>query len=263
MPSAGRLAPSLSVGRLSVFVHDSRATLGEASARAVADQMRRQLREQGRLAVIFASAPSQDEFLAALAVQADLDWQATTCFQMDEYIGLAADAPQNFGRFLRDRLFSRVHAGTVHYLDSEANPADELARYSQLIKGSPPDITCAGIGENGHLAFNDPPFADFADPAPLRIVDLAERSRQQQVHDGCFASIDDVPTRALTLTIPTLFSAPYFSCVVPGALKAEAVREMLLGPVTAQCPASVLRRHPCAVLHLDRESAARIPELIP
>jgi glucosamine-6-phosphate deaminase len=263
MPSSDNRAISFQVGQLRVLVHDSRLSLGEAAARGVADQMRRRLRAKGMIAVIFASAPSQEEFLAALAVQGAIDWQGITCFQMDEYIGLTPDAPQNFGRFLRERLFSRVRPGSVHYLNPEANPADEVARYGQLIKGSPAEITCAGIGENGHLAFNDPPFADFADPEPLRIVRMAESSRQQQVHDGCFASIDEVPTSALTFTIPTLFSAPYFSCVVPGARKAEAVRQMLLGPIAAECPASVLRRHPSAVLHLDRDSAARIPELVP
>jgi glucosamine-6-phosphate deaminase len=251
------------VDQLSVVVHPSRAALGAASARAVAEQMRRRLSRRGRIAMIFASAPSQNEFLEALAVEGDLDWQRVTAFQMDEYIGLAGDAPQNFGRFLAERLFDRVRPGSVHYLRSEASPAGEIERYGRLIEASPPDITCAGIGENGHLAFNDPPFADFADPVALKIVQLAEPSRQQQVHDGCFASIEEVPTAALTLTIPTLLSAAYFSCVVPGERKAEAVRQALLGPITTDCPASILRRHRCAVLHLDAESAARIPEIIP
>jgi glucosamine-6-phosphate deaminase len=263
MPRPSEPVISFRVDRLRVIVHPSRPAMGMAAGRAVAVEMKRRTAAQDRLAMIFASAPSQEEFLAALATQEHLDWHCVTAFQMDEYIGLTTDAPQNFGRFLRDRLFDRVRPGTVHYMNSEANPADEAARYAELIKQSPPDITCAGIGENGHLAFNDPPFADFADPAPLRIVQLAEASRRQQVHDGCFASLQEVPAAALTLTIPTLFSAPYFSCVVPGAMKAEAVRQMLLGPITPDCPASILRGHPYAVLHLEPASAARIPELIP
>jgi glucosamine-6-phosphate deaminase len=213
--------------------------------------------------MIFAAAPSQEEFLAALAAQENIDWHHVTAFQMDEYIGLPTDAPQSFGRFLRERFFSAVRPGTVHFFSLEGNAADEIVRYSRLIRESPPDIVCAGIGENGHLAFNDPSVADFADSAVIKEVHLAERSRQQQVHDGCFATVEEVPTSALTLTIPILFSAPYFSCVVPGPRKAEAVRQMLLGPIATDCPASILRRHPCAVLHLDMESAARIPEIIP
>ena len=258
MTKPGRLPRSFQVDRLTVVVHPSRQALGEAAGQAVADEMRRLLGKQERVSMIFASAPSQEEFLAALAVKAGLDWRRVTAFQMDEYLGLPEDAPQNFGLFLRQRLFARVRPGQVHYMSSTADPAAETLRYGRLVQAAPPDITCAGIGENGHLAFNDPPFADFEDPAALKVVHLAETSRQQQVHDGCFAAIDQVPRSALTLTIPTLLSAPYFSCVVPGESKAEAVRQALLGPVAPACPASILRRHPHAVLHLDPDSAARI-----
>jgi glucosamine-6-phosphate deaminase len=262
MANTNEQLKSFRVDQLRVVIYSSRLALGEATARSVAEQMRQRLRKQSRISMIFAAAPSQEEFLAALATQENLDWQRVTAFQMDEYIGLPADAPQNFGRFLRERLFSRVRPGTVHCFSSEKNPADEIVRYSRLIRELPPDITCAGIGENGHLAFNDPPVADFADPVAVKVVQLAERSRQQQVHDGCFDAIEEVPTSALTLTIPILLSASYFSCVVPGPRKAEAVRQMLLGQIATDCPASILRRHSHAVLHLDRESAARIPETI-
>jgi len=209
--------------------------------------------------MVFASAPSQEEFLAALAVQPDLDWRRVIAFHMDEYVGLPNDAPQGFGRFLRQRVFDRVQPGVVHYLDGDAPDLDEeSARYGALLRRYPPDITCAGVGESGHLAFNDPPFADFEDQALVKIVRLAEQSRHQQVREECFQSLKDVPELAITLTIPALFFAPYFSCVVPFRSKAEAVREMLTGPVTTGCPASILRRHPNAILYLDRESAALI-----
>ncbi len=250
------------VDQLKVVLHSSRQTLGMAAALAVAEQMRQRLTKPGRIGMIFAAAPSQEEFLATLRAQEDLDWQRVTAYQMDEYVGLPADAQESFGYFLRDRLFRHVQPGTVHYFSPQKDSASEIVRYGQLIKGSPPDITCAGIGENGHLAFNDPAFANFEDPAAVKVVQLAEQSREQQVHDGCFTSIEEVPTAALTLTIPILLSASYFSCVVPGSRKAEAVRQMLLGPIATDCPASILRRHSCAVLHLDTESAARIPEII-
>ncbi len=263
MIESNELLASFHVDRLLVLVFSSRKALGDAAARAVADRMRTRLAAARRIAMIFAAAPSQDEFLAALAAQADLDWSRVTVFQMDEYVGLSPDAPQNFGRFLRDRLFAAVRPGVVNRMDSTGDPAAEIVRYGRLVHDSPPDITCAGIGETGHLAFNDPPLARFDDPESVRAVLLAEQSRRQQVHDRCFDTIEQVPTSALTLTIPALLSAPYFSCVVPGSLKAEAVRHMLLGPIAAECPASILRRHANAVLYLDRASAGRIPEIMP
>jgi glucosamine-6-phosphate deaminase len=263
MSESNELLASLHVDRLLVLVFSSRQAMGDAAARAVAGHMRARLAAARRIAMIFAAAPSQDEFLAALAAQRDLDWPRVTAFQMDDYVGLSPDAPQNFGRFLRERLFDAVRPGVVQRMDSTGDPAAEIVRYGRLVHDSPPDITCAGIGETGHLAFNDPPLARFDDPEPVRVVRLAEQSRAQQVHDRCFATLDLVPTLALTLTIPVLIAAPYFSCVVPGALKAEAVRQMLLGPIALECPASILRRHANAVLYLDRDAAGRIPEIMP
>ena len=249
------------VDQLNVEIHPSREAMGLAAARAVARAMKGVLQVQERVSLIFASAPSQEEFLAALAVQPGLDWRRVVAFHMDEYIGLPPDAPQNFWRFLRERLFDRVEPGRVYYLDGNTPDLDaEIARYSALLEQFPPDITCAGIGENGHLAFNDPPVADFEDRVLVKLVRLAERSRQQQVKEGCFPSLAKVPERAVTLTIPALFAAAYFSCVVPFRSKAEAVQRMLVGPISTGCPASILRRHANAVLHLDRQSAALLDE---
>ena len=178
---------------------------------------------------------------------------------MDEYVGLPLTAPQNFGFFLRERLFDKVHPGRVHYIDGMAeDPQAECDRYSSLLRDHPFDIACVGIGENGHLAFNDPPVADFNDPLWVKIVELDLASRQQQVHDGCFEDLASVPKKAITLTIPALFRSKFIYCMVPAATKAEAVKKTLRGPISTACPATILRRHQDAILFLDQESSRRI-----
>jgi len=178
---------------------------------------------------------------------------------MDEYVGLPADAPQSFGLFLRTRLFDLVRPGRVEYIDGNApDAAAECARYGALLRERPVDIVCAGIGENGHMAFNDPHVADFADPEVVKLVTLDEVCRRQQVHDGAFASVDQVPKAALTMTMPALMSARRVYCIVPGPTKTEAVYHALCGPIDASCPATVMRRHRQAVLYLDQEAARRI-----
>lgn len=245
--------------QLRVEIYPDRPTLGLAAARAVAQAIKAKLERQKWISIIFASAPSQDEFLAALATQSDFDWQRIIVFQMDEYINLPSHVLQNFGQYLRQRLFGRVKPGMVHYLDGNAlDLSEEMGRYSTLLRQYPPDITCAGIGENGHLAFNDPPVADFEDEALVKIVELTERSRLQQVNDGCFDRLEQVPQQALTLTIPALLAAPLCACMVPARSKAQAVRQMLAGPISPDCPASILRQHPHTVLYLEPESAALI-----
>jgi glucosamine-6-phosphate deaminase len=252
-----RLLKQFAVDRLRVKVYPNRRDLGVAAARAVARRMRFLLKRQMNVRIVFASAPSQNEFLHELGVARGLDWARVTAFHMDEYIGLDPSAPQSFSRFLKDRLYDRVNPGVVHSLNGLASDLQaECKRYARLLNQAPIDIVCAGIGENGHLAFNDPPYADFQDRATVKSLPLALRSRKQQVHDGCFASLDAVPTRAMTLTIPALMAANRVYCIVPGPTKAEAVRATLSGPVVEDCPASVLRHHRAAMLYLDCESSA-------
>ncbi len=180
---------------------------------------------------------------------------------MDEYIGLSADAPQGFGNFLKAHLFGLVEFASVHYINVSATDADaECARYADLLRQYPTDIMVMGIGENGHIAFNDPPVADFSDPCLVKPVTLDEICRNQQVNDGCFAHIDDVPKTAITLTVPTLFAGRALFCIVPAKSKAETVKSTLTGKIGEHCPATVLRRHANATLYLDPDSSALLTE---
>ncbi len=241
---------------LEVRQYADRAALGSAAAANVAEASRLACSTRGEARVIFACAPSQNEFLAAL-VRHPIAWNKVTVFHMDEYIGLRGDHAQSFRHFLRTHLLDHVTAPhAVHLIQAEKDPLHEAARYAQLLSEKPIDVVCLGIGENGHLAFNDPPVADFRDPQVIKIVELDDACRQQQVNDGCFPSFDAVPTHALTLTIPTLVGARTVSCVVPGERKAQAVRDTLLGPIDTACPASILRQHKDAVLHIDAASAS-------
>lgn len=257
MAERARLLEEAVVDRLLVRVYASRVEMGLAAAQEVAGLLRFLLARQDVARMVFAAAGSQNEFLAALGAEPSIDWRRVVAFHLDEYVGLGPDQPQSFAWFLNNRLFAAVKPGTIHFFDGlAADPAAECTRYAALYDAGPVDIVCNGVGENGHLAFNDPPFADFDDPLTAKVVTLDERSRHQQVHDGFFPSLDDVPRQALTLTIPAITRARSIHCIVPGANKAEAVREMLLGPVTEACPATVLRRHPATVLYLDPDSAA-------
>ena len=210
--------------------------------------------------MIFAAAPSQNEVLEGL-VASDVDWTKVRAFHMDEYIGLDPDAPQGFGNFLRDRIFGKLPFKEVYYLAAYGKDADQIcAQYSILLENNPPDVVMMGIGENGHIAFNDPPVADFNDPKKVKIVDLDEICRNQQVNDGCFASIDLVPKQAVTLTVPTLFEADHLFCTVPAPTKANAVYEMINGTIDEHCPATILRRHSDAHLYLEPDSAAKLTQ---
>ena len=251
----------LTTKKLRVKIHDTRAEMGAVAADDIAAAIRGVLSHKAVCNMIFAAAPSQNEMLAALIAQPDIEWNRVNAFHMDEYIGLAPDAPQGFANFLRAAIFDKVPFRSVNYLDGVAATKDtaaECARYAALLEREPVDITCMGIGENGHIAFNDPPVADFDDPALVKPVALDEICRNQQVHDGCFAALDDVPTHALTLTVPALTRAAQVFCVVPAATKARAVRDTLLGDISTACPASILRRHPDATLYLDMDSASML-----
>lgn len=231
--------------------------MARAAAAEIADIIRRRIADAGHARVVFAAAPSQAETLQALALEPDIDWGAVTAFHMDEYLGIDADAPQRFGTWLREALFDRVPVGRVELLMPVASPdADaEVARYAALLDAAPLDLVVCGIGVNGHLAFNDPP-ADFTTSATVIAVLLSRESRLQQVNDGLFSTIEEVPEWALTMTIPALLSARSVVCVVPGSHKAEAVRAAVDGPpMDPGSPASALRTHPDVSLYLDAESA--------
>ncbi len=236
-------------GQLAVRVYPTRQEMGAAAARAVEDA--------APTGVIFAAAPSQNDILASLRAGTKIDWPRVTAYHLDEYVGVAADHPASFRRFIRERLLDHVPVSRFHQLHGEAaDPEAECARYAALVAQGRPELAILGIGENGHLAFIDPPVCDFADPRDVRVVELDEVCRMQQVHDGAFPRIEDVPRRALSVTIPLLMRTPRLVVVVPGPVKQRAVQAALEGEIGEACPASILRRHPNASLFLDSDSAA-------
>ena len=246
------------VDQLAVRIYADRTAMGAAAGADVVAALRERLARQERVRMIFAAAPSQNETLAALGAAEGIDWSRVTALHMDEYLGLPAGAPERFGSYLREHLFDRVRPGEVAFIapqeiadDDDAAAEAECARYAALVRAAPVDIVCLGIGENGHIAFNDPPVADFTDPAIIKPVELDAACRQQQVNDGCFPNLAAVPRRALTLTIPALCSGAQLFCSVPGPTKRAAVRATLTGPIATTCPASILRRHLACILYTD------------
>ncbi|HEY9002999.1 MAG TPA: glucosamine-6-phosphate deaminase [Mucilaginibacter sp.] len=249
----------LKVDDLRVKVYQDRAKMGEAAASAVGEQIVKLLSQQEYANVVFASAPSQNEFLSALIKQTGIDWKRVNAFHVDEYIGLPENAPQKFGAFLNEKIFKYLPFRTLNYINGTAPDSfAECGRYAELLQQYPSDIVCLGIGENGHLAFNDPHVADLNDPVRVKIVDLDFECRRQQVTDGTFDNLNSVPKLAITLTIPALMAGKHVYGIVPGKNKTIAVYNTLYKKISEQCPASVLRRHPDAVLFLDEDSAALI-----
>ena len=248
---------TLMVEKMRVQVYPDRGSLGAAVGSAVATKMRELLSKKQGISMVFAAADSQKEFLETLGMQPGIDWGRVTAFHMDEYIGVAGTAPQSFGRWLHARLFDKVRPGRVHVLDGMAkDPVRECDRYAALLESAPLDLCCLGIGENGHLAFNDPPVADFKDPKAVKVVEIDETSRLQQAAEGNYPSADQVPKVAITLTVPALLAAPFLYCPVPGPRKAKAVRAALNDPVSTACPATALPRHAGTVVYLDPASAS-------
>ncbi|MEX2461438.1 MAG: glucosamine-6-phosphate deaminase [Paenibacillaceae bacterium] len=240
--------------QLQLKVFTERTTMGEVAALEVADRMKELLKQQCNIRVVFAAAPSQNELLQILSQVDGIDWSRVTVFHMDEYIGLPDNAPEKFGKYLCDRLFDLVRPGQVHLIDSSNDPDKECIRYGKLLSEAPIDIVCLGIGENGHIAFNDPPLATFSEPDSIKKVELTLECRQQQVNDGCFTNVDSVPKYALTVTIPVLMAGSYLFCIVPGKAKKAAVRQTLHGPITKACPSSILRTHGNCTLYADTDS---------
>ena len=244
--------------RLTVKIMPDRTEMGKVAASDIVGAIKELLLKKEEINMIFAAAPSQNDLLQSL-IESDVQWNRIHAFHMDEYIGLEKTAPQSFGNFLTDHIFGKAPFKSISLINcGAADPEEECVRYTALLEENPPDIIVMGIGENGHIAFNDPWVADFQDTRKVKSVLLDEVCRQQQVNDGCFASIDLVPKSAITLTCPVFIEAPQLFCIVPGKTKADAVRNTVCGKIDEDCPATILRRHPAAVLYLDADSASRI-----
>lgn len=253
------LIEQMQVDLLNIRIFETRGDMGICAGREAASAIKAAISEKGSANVLFAAAPSQNETLAELCADMDIDWSKINAFHMDEYIGLDPAHPAGFRNFLKRALFDRFPFKSVNLILGDAeDPEQEAARYEALLKEFPLDVCMLGIGENGHIAFNDPPVANFNDPHLVKTVELEDRCRQQQVNDGCFATIDDVPTHALTVTIPGMMAAKALFCSVPAKTKAEAVMHLVKDDISTQCPASIMRTHPNVNLYLDRDSGAFI-----
>jgi glucosamine-6-phosphate deaminase len=256
-PSAPPAFRTFQVEALKVWVYSRRDDLARDVALVAHAHLQETLARQGSAAAILATGNSQIQFLDALVALGGIDWSRLTLFHMDEYLGLDGNHPASFRRYMRERVETRVKPGRFHYLEGDAPlPLDECDRYTRLLQAQPIDLCCLGIGENGHLAFNDPPVADFHDRHPVKLVQLDTACRMQQVREGHFPGFEAVPPYAYTLTIPALCAARKLLCIAPETRKAQAVKAALKGPVHTDCPASWLRRQPHATLFLDEESAA-------
>jgi glucosamine-6-phosphate deaminase len=232
-----------------------RQTLSHAAAAHMANALRECIREHETARIIAATGASQIEFLEALTATANIDWSRVEMFHLDEYVGLPATHPASFRRYLLDRLIDKVGVGRYHLLDGEADPGQVARAVGETLAERPADVAFVGIGENGHLAFNDPP-ADFTTERPYLIVTLDDACRRQQVGEGWFAAIDDVPTQAISMSVRRILKSEEIIAVVPDARKAAAVKACVEGPVSPMAPASILQTHPNTTLYLDHDSAA-------
>jgi glucosamine-6-phosphate deaminase len=253
------LTTELRTDNLQVVICEDRTSLGSTAAGAVSNKIKDLLKSQSTINMIFAAAPSQNEFLKTLTADKGIPWTKINAFHMDEYIGLAETAPQSFGRFLREKIFKHLPFRSVNYINGNASNIEvECKRYAELLSIYPPDIVCMGIGENTHLAFNDPHVAEFNDSNIVKIVTLDLTCRQQQVNDGCFNKLSEVPQEAITLTIPALMQASHVFCMVPGATKALAVSLTLKQAISEKFPSTILRNHPSAILFVDLDSYSQV-----
>lgn len=246
-------------GSLPVEVYSTPADLAAAAARLVQAHLSAVLAKRGEAAAILATGNSQLQFLDELVRLGGVDWSKITLFHMDEYLGIDAGHKASFRRYMREKVESKLKPKVFHYLQGDAmEPIKECERYGGLLKAQPIDLCCLGIGDNGHLAFNDPPVADFGDPLAVKIIALDEVTLKQQVSQGHFANVDSMPRYALTLTIPALLSPEKLVCLCPGAHKAGIVKRTLQGEVSTECPATILRRQPHGTLLLDAAAAAQL-----
>lgn len=241
--------------KLVVKVYPTRDEMGLAASVDIAAAIKECLSQKDEINMIFAAAPSQNDMLHHLCLRDDIEWERINAFHMDEYIGLDPNAPQCFSNFLKNAIFNKKPFKSVNCINAGATDAEEeCARYSKLLKDHPVDIVLMGIGENGHIAFNDPHVADFNDKSAVKAVELDDVCRQQQVNDGCFATLNDVPKYAMTVTIPGLLAAKYNFCVVPAPTKANAVKNTVYGEIGEWCPATSLRNKDNAIMYCDADS---------
>lgn len=254
----------LEVGTLHLEIHPTRRAAGEAAARAAAEILCEIARRAPTFGVIFATGASQIETLHALTAMPHLPWGQVAGFHMDEYVGIPPGHPASFRRYLRENLTARAPLREFHEIDGTLPDLESVCTdYAGKLRSSNPQLCLLGIGENGHLAFNDPAEADFADPVDMKPVELDTACRQQQVAEGWFPSFDAVPRSALTLTIPALVRVPRLIASVPGSRKARIVRRALEDPISTACPATILRTHPNVIMFLDHESAAELDGFMP
>lgn len=248
----------LNIDHLKIEIHKDIAVMGEAAAEFTSKALNAAIEKNGQANLILATGASQFSFLDALKAK-DIDWQKVIVFHLDEYLGLTDSHPASFRKYLKERILDEVKPKQVFLLNGDAeNIEAEMERYEIELKKRDIDVACIGIGENGHIAFNDPPVADFNDPKLVKLVELDEPCRKQQLGEGWFPTFDEVPKMAITLTIPAIMRSKTISCVVPDERKAEAVKNALYGEISTTCPASILRTHENTKLFLDRASASKI-----
>lgn len=247
------------VDNLNVKIFETRKEMGDTAAAEAAEYLRELGKEKDEINILFAAAPSQDDIYSALIKEDGIPWEKINAMQLDDYIGINNNASQRFANYLKVHVFNHVPIKNVFLINCE-NPSveNELANYNKILEKYPVDVSFIGIGENGHIAFNDPSVADFEDKDLIKIVELEETSRIQQVNDECFEKIEDVPKKALTVTIPAILRASRVFCVVPGLTKANAVFNTLYKNIDEQYPSTILRKHNNATLYLDKDSASKI-----
>ena len=242
-------------------IYQTRNEMGKAAADEAAACIQNLLSRQDEINIIFAAAPSQKEFLSALVATPSIEWPRINAYHMDEYVGFGIDDTRSFQHFLSEAIFSRVPFKSVNLINGANDPDAEAARYGTLLDKAPTHIAFMGIGENGHIAFNDPPTANFRDEVSVKKVQLDEICRQQQINDGCFPSLNAVPRFALTVTVPRLAASQYIFCIVPTAKKGSAVYATLTGPIDESCPASILRRTEHVSMYIDTDCAKTLSQM--
>ena len=249
---------TLQKDKLKIEVYENVDEMGKAAAISVAGLLQKAISEKGFANLILATGASQFSFLEHLQMQ-EIDWEKLTVFHLDEYKGMHVTHPASFRKYLKERILDKVQPKKVYYLEGDAADVDAaVAAYEAMLKTHPVDVACIGIGENGHIAFNDPPVADFNDPKLVKVVELDEACRKQQLGEGWFPTFDDVPTHALSLTIPAILNCKHISCVVPDERKAEAVYNTINAEISTACPATILRTHADTILFLDKNSASKL-----